>query len=51
MNRNSIFGASRALIAAVMLAIAALSGCASVGDESFLYAGNDFHEQDRMTGA
>ena len=51
MNRNSIFGASRALIAAVMLAMAALSGCAIVADDSFLYAGNDFHEQYRMTGA
>ena len=50
MNRNSISAVSRALIAAVMLATAALSGCASVADESFLYAGNDFHEQDRMAG-
>ncbi|HKO67361.1 MAG TPA: hypothetical protein VJU53_06105 [Burkholderiaceae bacterium] len=47
MNRNSI----RALIATVMLAAAALSGCASVGDESFVYAGNDVHAQDQMTGA
>ncbi len=51
MNRNPISGISRALIAAVMLATAALSGCASVGDESFLYAGNDVHAQDRMSGA
>ena len=29
MNRNSISGVSRALIAAVLLATAALSGCAS----------------------
>ncbi len=36
MNRNSISGVSRALIAAVVLATAALSGCATVGDESFL---------------
>ena len=47
MNRNSI----RALIATVLLATAALSGCASLGDESFIYAGNDVHSQDRMTGA
>ena len=39
MNRNSISGMSRALIAAVLLATAALSGCATVGDESFLYCG------------
>lgn len=51
MNRNSISGMSRALIAAVLLATAALSGCATVGDESSLYAGSDFHSQDRMTGA
>lgn len=51
MNRNSISGMSRALIAAVLLATAALSGCATVGDESFPYAGNDFHSQDRMEGA
>jgi hypothetical protein len=47
MNRNSI----RALIATVLLATAALSGCASLGDESFIYAGNDVHSQDRMAGA
>ena len=51
MNRNSITGMSRALIAAVLLTTAALSGCATVGDESFLYAGNDLHSQDRMEGA
>ncbi len=47
MNRNSI----RTLIATVLLATAALSGCATSGDESFAYAGNDVHAQDRMTGA
>ncbi len=51
MNRNSISGMSRALIAAVLLATAALSGCATVADESFLYAGNDFAPHDRMEGA
>ncbi len=51
MNRNSISGMSRALIAAVLLATAALSGCATVGDESFLYAGNDFAPHDAMEGA
>ena len=51
MNRNSISGVSRALIAAVMLATAALSGCATVGDESFLYSGNDIHAQDRRRNA
>ena len=51
MNRNSISGMSRALIAAVLLATAALSGCATVGDESFIYAGNDIVSQDRMEGA
>jgi outer membrane murein-binding lipoprotein Lpp len=51
MNRNSITGMSRALIAAVLLATAALSGCASLSDESFDYAGNDVVTQDRMTGA
>ncbi len=47
MNRNSI----RALIATVLLATAALSGCATVGDESSVYAGTDVLSQDRMTGA
>ena len=47
MNRNSI----RALIATVLLATAALSGCATVGAESFVYAGTDVLSQDRMTGA
>lgn len=47
MTRNSI----RALIATVLLATAALSGCATVGDESFLHAGTDVLSQDRMTGA
>jgi len=51
MNRNSINGMARALIAAALLATAALSGCATVGDESFLYAGNDFTPQDQMEGA
>jgi outer membrane protein assembly factor BamE (lipoprotein component of BamABCDE complex) len=51
MNRNSISGMSRALIAAVLLATAALSGCATVSDDSFFYAGNDVLAQDRMTGA
>ena len=50
MIRNSI-SVSRALIAAVLLATAALSGCATVGDESFVYAGNDFGPHDRMEGA
>jgi outer membrane protein assembly factor BamE (lipoprotein component of BamABCDE complex) len=51
MNRYSLSGMSRALIAAVLLATAALSGCATVGDESFIYAGNDFGPHDRMEGA
>lgn len=51
MNRNSISGMSRALIAAVLLATAALSGCASVSDESFLYAGNDAFPVDKMQGS
>ena len=51
MNRNSISGMSRVLIAAVLLATAALSGCATVGDESFLYAGNDVVPHDRMEGS
>ena len=51
MNRNSISGMSRALIAAVVLATAALSGCASVSDESFLYAGNDLFSEDKPVGA
>jgi outer membrane murein-binding lipoprotein Lpp len=51
MKRNSITKMSRAVIAAVMLATAALAGCASVGDESFIYAGNDAVPHDRMEGA
>ena len=51
MNRNSISGMSRALIAAVLLATAALSGCASVSDESFLHAGNDIFSADKPVGA
>ena len=35
MKRNSIIG----MIAAVL--VAALTGCASISDESFVYAGND----------
>ncbi len=50
MNRNSISGVSRAVIAAVLLATAALSGCASVSDESFLYAGSNI-PVDKMEGA
>ncbi len=51
MNRNSISGMSRALIAAVLLATAAMSGCASVSDESFLYDGNDIFSADKPVGA
>lgn len=38
MKRNSI----SALIAAVLIASAALAGCASVSDDSFAHAGNDY---------
>jgi len=48
MNRNSISGMSRAVIAAVLLATAALSGCATTFDESFLYAGNDVMSADNI---
>ena len=51
MNRNSISGMSRALIAAVLLATAALSGCASVSDESFLNTENDIFSADKPVGA
>ncbi len=51
MKRNSMGSISRALISALLIASAALSGCATVADESFLYAGNDFAPVDKMEGA
>lgn len=40
MNPTSIKSFSHFVIAAVVLATAALSGCAGVSDESFEHAGN-----------
>lgn len=51
MNRYSINAMSRAIVAAVLFATAALSGCASLSDESFIWAGNDTTPHDRMEGA
>ncbi|MEP6608699.1 MAG: hypothetical protein ABJA83_08465 [Burkholderiaceae bacterium] len=51
MNRNSISTLSRALLAVVVIASAALSGCASVSDGSFPYAGNDTMPIDRVGSA
>ncbi len=47
MKRNSI----RALIAAVLVASAALAGCASVSDESFPYSENAALPIDRVGSA
>ncbi len=51
MNRKSINRISNALIAAVLLTTAALSGCASVSDDSFFYVGEDVVPHDNMQGA
>lgn len=51
MKRNSITGMSRTLIAAVLLATAALTGCASVSDESFAYSENSALPIDREGSA
>jgi len=51
MDRNSITGLSRALIAAIVIASTALSGCASVSDDSFAYSSNDTMPIDREGSA
>jgi hypothetical protein len=51
MNRNSISAVSRTLIAAVLFATAALSGCATVSDGSFPYSENAALPIDRVGSA